>query len=308
MEKGMVFNIQRYSLHDGAGLRTLVFMKGCPLRCLWCANPEGQPPQKTLFFQEKKCCGCRKCVERCPTGASAERSGLIVWDKTRCTECMECVKVCPTGARSVCGREYTVAELASVVERDSIFYRGHGGVTVGGGEPLLQADFVSQFLKACKEEYAINTAIETSSYATWEKASSVFDYVDIFQMDIKHMDSAEHMRLTGVPNAPILANIQRVAQTYDFSKRTMIIRVPVIPGLNSSEENIAATAEFVRRLEVVKRVELLPYHSYGAAKYERTKWSGSYQLNALAPTAPDELMERLAALVKSFGLTVKIGG
>lgn len=176
MEKGMVFNIQRYSLHDGAGLRTLVFMKGCPLRCLWCANPEGQPPQKTLFFQEKKCCGCRKCVERCPTGASAERSGLIVWDKTRCTECMECVKVCPTGARSVCGREYTVAELASVVERDSIFYRGHGGVTVGGGEPLLQADFVSQFLKACKEEYAINTAIETSSYATWEKASSVFDY------------------------------------------------------------------------------------------------------------------------------------
>lgn len=127
-------------------------------------------------------------------------------------------------------------------------------------------------------------------------------------MDIKHMDSAEHMRLTGVPNAPILANIQRVAQTYDFSKRTMIIRVPVIPGLNSSEENIAATAEFVRRLEVVKRVELLPYHSYGAAKYERTKWSGSYQLNALAPTAPDELMERLAALVRSFGLTVKIGG
>lgn len=182
--------------------------------------------------------------------------------------------------------------------------RRHGG----GGEPLLQADFVSQFLKACKEEYAINTAIETSSYATWEKASSVFDYVDIFQMDIKHMDSAEHMRLTGVPNAPILANIQRVAQTYDFSKRTMIIRVPVIPGLNSSEENIAATAEFVRRLEVVKRVELLPYHSYGAAKYERTKWSGSYQLNALAPTAPDELMERLAALVRSFGLTVKIGG
>lgn len=308
MEKGRVFNIQRYSLHDGDGLRTLVFMKGCPLRCLWCANPEGLTAQRTLLFIEKQCCGCGKCAQVCPSGAAQITGGSIYWEKDLCTECMKCTQVCPTRARSICGREYTVEELAAEVERDGIFYGEHGGVTVGGGEPLFQAEFVARFLRLCKEEYGFHTAIETCSYAPWEKAEPVFEYVDLFQMDIKHMDSAEHMKLTGVPNEPILSVIQRTAETYDFSKRTMILRIPVIPGLNSSEENIVATAQFAKKLGVVKRLELLPYHSFGVVKYERTKWSGRYQLNYLEPMASDELMQRLAKLVRSFGLNVKIGG
>jgi pyruvate formate lyase activating enzyme len=304
----MVFNVQRYSIHDGEGLRTLVFMKGCPLRCKWCSNPEGLTKDKALLVINSKCVGCGKCIDICTQSAVTTSDGTLDWNKSLCNECMACTKVCVPGARSVCGKEYTIQELADIVERDSIFYTNGGGVTVGGGEPLMQAEFVSDFLKCIKYDYGFSTAIETSSYSSWDNAKKVFDYVDIFHMDIKHMDDEIHKELTGVSNQLILENIKKVAETYDFSQRSLIIRIPVIPGLNSSEDNIRKTAEFVKELQAAERIELLPYHSYGAVKYQRTKWSGDYTLNELGTNASDELMQQLADIVKSTGVPVKIGG
>lgn len=306
--KGTVFNIQRYSIHDGTGIRTLVFMKGCPLRCKWCANPEGLTPQKCVMFVETKCYGCTRCVQACPNQSIYIEDGAIHWDKSKCTECFACVKACPVGARQIEGDEYDVDTLVEKVKRDKIFYRRGGGVTVSGGEPLMQADFVAEFLMTCKEREGLHTAIETSSYASWEKAKKVFDYVDLFHMDIKHMDSDVHKELTGVPNELILGNIKRTSEYYDFNTRKMIIRIPVIPGLNSDDENIRKTAEFAKELGTVQMIQLLPYHNMGAIKYERTKWSGSYQLNDLEPMASDELMDHLVEVVKEVGVPVKIGG
>ena len=283
-------------------------MKGCPLRCKWCANPEGLTPHKCVMFVETKCYGCTRCAQACPTGAIYVEDGALHWDKEKCTECFECVRVCPVGARQIEGEEYDVDTLVKKVARDKIFYKRGGGVTVSGGEPLMQADFVAAFLQACKEKEGLHTAIETSSFASWDKAQKVFDQVDMFHMDIKHMDSSIHKELTGVPNGVILDNIRRTADRYDFTQKDMIIRIPVIPGYNSSDENIRATAEFAKSLGTVTQMQLLPYHNMGAVKYERTKWSGEYQLTELDNMAPDELMAHAKEIAEDVGIPVQIGG
>ncbi len=307
MKTGMVFDIQKYSTQDGTGIRTNVFMKGCPLKCKWCSNPESQRREPCLMLSDRNCYGCGRCTKVCPTGASSITEQGLFWDSSKCTECMACVKGCYAKARSICGQEYTVEQITDIIEQDMTFYGRSGGMTVGGGEPLLQADFVAELLKSCKEDYYLNTAIETCLHVPWENVEKVVPYLNILYMDIKHMDTEKHKEATGVGNERILDNIKRISEAIDPTWQSAIIRVPVIPGINDSEENIRETAEYVASLKTFKRIELLPYHNLGMNKYRRTKRETPYELTDVQPPS-NEQMIRLKEICEAAGNVCQIGG
>lgn len=303
---GTVFNIQRYSVHDGAGIRTLVFMKGCPLRCIWCANPEGQSYGPVLSFRRQRCVNCGACILECPASANSMGGSELVWDKSRCTECLRCISVCVPRAREVCGKEYTIPELLKIVERDrSYFKRSGGGLTVGGGEPLSQGTFVAELLQEASD-INIHTAMESCGFGEWTHLERILENLNTLFIDIKHMDSAVHKELTGVGNELILENICKAADRIRGSGKEFIIRIPVIPTLNDSEDNIRATAQFVHQLHAVKYIELLPYHNFGAGKYDQTKWTGEYTLHQLEPPSGEQ-MECLRSVAAACGVNVKVG-
>ena len=304
---GIVFDIQRFSIHDGPGIRTLIFLKGCPLRCLWCSNPEGQCREPSLMFIERLCIGCKRCVEVCLEGAVTVSDGQVKWDKEKCKECMKCIAVCPSMARQVCGKQFTVKQLLDEVERDRAYYwRSGGGVTVGGGEPLVQPEFTRGFLKEAKKSN-LHTAVETCGYGEWKQLESIMEYVDLLFIDIKHMNPEKHKELTGISNELILENIRKASLLIDGGEKTIIIRVPVVSGCTDSEDNIKAIAEFVQKVGNIKKIELLPYHGMGAIKYDRIKWTKTYQLQGLRPPSDDH-MQRLREIVESYGLKGQIGG
>jgi len=296
---GIVFDIQRYSIHDGPGIRTLVFMKGCPLSCQWCCNPEGQKYNPEIRFIASKCVGEEKCkapcVTACPNSAISLYQGKPKTDRELCQSCGTCAEACLYEARHLSGRKVTVEELLKEVKKDEPFYLSSGGgVTLGGGEPLVQFEFAREFLKRCKEQH-LHTAIETCGYAPWAHLEKILKYVDVIYYDIKHMDPVKHKELTGVSNDLILENARQLLAT---KKDQVIIRVPIIPDGNDSEENIKNTAMFV--VEVGgKMMELLPYHRFGAAKYAQL--DRKYELREKEqPT--EEQMNRLKAIVESLGL------
>jgi pyruvate formate lyase activating enzyme len=295
---GMVLNIQRFSVHDGPGIRTLVFMKGCPLRCLWCSNPESQKADVQLRIVQSRCVGCGKCLEVCPSKAiRRSEEGVVTTDRKLCTDCGKCVDACLYEVRAIAGKCTTVEELLKEVEKDKEFYANSGGgVTVSGGEPTLQYTFVRAFLKRCQERW-LHTAIETCGYAPWKRLEALLEYVDFLLYDIKHMDPLVHKRITGVSNRLVLKNLERIASRE--GEMPTVVRIPVIPGLNDSEANIAATAKFVSDLGTIRGLELLPYHRLGMSRYE--EFGMIYKLRQIAsPSA--EHMERLEAIVDSFGL------
>lgn len=264
VNQGIIFNIQRYAIHDGMGIRTIVFLKGCPLDCKWCANPEGQKNQPQISFFPAKCINCGTCLDNCSKGAAFKSDdGAISWNPTICTGCGQCVQQCYAGARILYGRFVTAEELLDEVMRDLPFFiSSGGGVTLSGGEPLYQADFCLEFLKLCREQ-AINTAIETSGYGAWEKLKVLSQYLDTILYDLKHMDSEIHKEITGLNNNLIISNLKKLAKEH----QNIIIRVPIIPGINDSEEHIYRLAEFVISLKTVKTIELLPFHKLGENKY-----------------------------------------
>ncbi|MCI6536877.1 MAG: glycyl-radical enzyme activating protein [Lachnospiraceae bacterium] len=306
--KGIVFDIQRYSIHDGQGIRTLIFMKGCPLRCLWCANPEGLEVKPNMMFVERLCYGCGRCATVCPTGATAIKDGTMIWDKKLCTDCMKCVECCNIAhARKQSGTVYTVDELLELIEKDAMYFgRSDGGVTFGGGEPANQAKFVSRVMQESKYAFGINTAVETSSYASRENAELLYRNADFIFTDIKHMDDRVHQKLTGVSNRIILDNIRFAAEILEKKRQTLTIRIPVIPGFNDTDENIRATAQFVHELKQVQRLELLPYHNFGEVKYNRVRSVEGYSLTGLKPPS-EEQMGHLKEIAEAEGVTCKVG-
>ncbi|MDO9534925.1 MAG: glycyl-radical enzyme activating protein [Bacillota bacterium] len=301
--EGMIFNVQHYCIHDGPGIRTTVFMKGCPLRCLWCQNPESHSMCHQIFFTAEKCAGCGKCIPACPIGAIHIQDGKAVTNRNLCQSCGVCTTVCLHEARNMMGTRVSAGEVFNKIEQDKIFYEeSGGGATLSGGEPLFQSEFAASVLSLCKKA-GIHTALETSGYARWDILQLVLPYVDLLLFDLKHMDPSEHQKCTGVSNELIKDNVIRI---YHQQKKPVIIRIPVIPGYNDSLENIEATAEFVAcKLGASVPVNLLPFHRLGESKNERMGVQGLL-FNSIPPS--EQHLKELKEIFVSHGLTVQIGG
>ena len=299
---GNIFNIQSYSIHDGPGIRTTVFFKGCPLRCKWCQNPESQKTKKQLLVALERCTGCGQCAGGCPKGAVRIVSGRAVTDRDVCSVCGQCADLCPEGIREICGEAVTVPELLKRVLKDRIFMENSGGgVTASGGEALAQAGFVAEFFKSCKF-VGLHTALDTSGFASWESLKRVAAYTDLVLYDIKHMDSEKHKALTGVPNERILENLKMLSK----ENVEIYIRVPIIPGMNDSDKNICDTADFVlKELGGRYKTFLLPYHRLGEAKLDSLEEKEGF-LRLEPPSF--EHMEHLKHFFDERGLAVQIGG
>ena len=301
--KGFVFDIQHYSIHDGPGIRTTVFLSGCPLKCLWCQNPESQGLYRQLFFIYDKCTGCGKCISVCVHGAVTLNGKIAKTDRNLCKSCGECVLACPNQARNIVGQEITSGQIYKEAASDKMFYEeSNGGVTLSGGEVLLQPEFSSAILELCKSD-GIHTAVETSGYSSWENIKQVLTYTDLVLFDFKHFDDDEHKKLTGVSNKTILQNVNKI---WHDLRIPIIARLPIIPGCNDSKMNINQTAKFIStKLDKSIEVHLLPYNDLGRAKHKNLEqpWNG---FSGTIPT--DEKMIEIAKILASYGLSVKIGG
>jgi pyruvate formate lyase activating enzyme len=308
---GFVFNIQRFSTHDGPGIRTTVFLKGCPFHCFWCHNPEGLNPRQEVQFFPDRCILCGECVILCEQGAHLIQDNTHTYDRTRCIQCGRCIEACCAEAVQFSGKVMSVDEVLEEVLRDEAFYEtSKGGITLSGGEPLLQLDFTHQLLTLCKAS-GIHTAVETTLYRKWDEIVPLFPVVDLFLVDLKVMDGDQHRAFTGVSNRQILANARRLAGT----DKPVIFHTPVIPTVNDTPEAIASIAEFVRdmiklRAEVISpgsdaciSLELLPFHRLAGGKYESLGLE--YSAKNFAPVPQEKLAELLQA-AQQYGIPVKI--
>jgi pyruvate formate lyase activating enzyme len=300
MDEGTIFNIQRYSIHDGPGIRTTVFLKGCPVHCWWCHNPESQGYGPQLILREDRCIGCGACMDICANNAVTLKNSLPYTDRDRCSCCGACARACPTCAREIIGETVSVEHVTGEIEKDIIFYdQSGGGATFSGGEPLAQPAFLRKLLKACRDR-DIHTAVDTSGYANWEVIHSVAGSTELFLYDIKHLDDTMHTKTVGVSNRVILDNLQKLARIHG----NIIIRMPLVPGINDDDENIVSTAQFISSVNI-KEVNILPYHKTGMDKYGRL--GREYRLtDTLEPSK--ELIDRIEGMFQKYGLNVKIGG
>lgn len=311
---GRIYDIQGYAVHDGPGIRTTVYTKGCPLRCLWCHSPESQRHEFELGFLPIKCIGTElcenSCVNVCPEGAvtagepeeALDGSGTIrkaVLDRTKCTGCMKCAEVCFSEALYTAGWDTTVDEVFERLLKDRVFFEDGGGVTISGGEAMSQFDFTLNLAKRLKEE-GIHICLDTTGFAPKEHFAEILPYIDLFLYDLKHMDSKKHKSFTAVPNEPILENARFLAQ----NGGALQIRVPVIPKFNADKDNLCKTAAFCAELgDAVKLVQLLPYHKMGRAKYDRIGWH--YKLVNVEPPQ-EEFMQEALQLFLSYGLNCQL--
>ena len=297
--KHIIFNIQRFSVNDGPGIRTTVFMKGCMLNCLWCHNPESKSSRPQLLLNARQCLGCGECIAACENGLhSFAEDGRHLIDRDRCALCGKCVSAC-VGALEMCGKEMTADEILKEVLRDKPFYdNSGGGMTVSGGDPLLAPEFTLDLLRRAKE-YGLHTCVETSGFAKWEKVEAMIPFVDLFLWDVKETDAARHREYTGVPNEPILENLRRL----DAAGGRTILRCPVIPGYNDRAEHFAAIAALAESLNNVREINIEPYHPLGQSKAEAL--GEEYALAGLTFPKEEVVKEWMAQIQAGTDVPVK---
>lgn len=294
--QGNIFDINRFALYDGPGIRTTVFLKGCPLHCAWCHNPESISSAPELLFVEDRCIGCRECLKVCPSGAHEFNNGRHTINRALCQNCGACVKVCLTGALKRAGRRVTVQEVLEVVIRDEPFYESSdGGITLSGGEPLMQPEFALALLRQMKKQ-SLHTALDTSGYASWKSVEQLLPFTDLVLYDLKHMDSEQHRRITGVSNRRILNNLFLL----DQAKKPLWIRLPLVPGYNDEEVNYHALGSFLSKLNHIERIEILPYHRFAQSKY--VQMGIEYPLRKV-PVPEQALVESRRQILLEYGLT-----
>ena len=299
MTKGMITTVQRFSLHDGPGIRTTVFFKGCNMRCLWCHNPETIQAHPQLHVYPSKCINCGACVLVCPTRARVMRDGRLVYNRSLCTNCGRCVNECFTGAIALSGKEVTVAEVMAEILQDKAYYsRSGGGVTLSGGEVLQQPEFAAALLTACRAE-GIQTAIETNLNADFEVIGRLLPLLDLIMADLKLNDDDAHIKWTGVSNQQVIDNIRRL----DQAGVPMILRTPIIPGVNDRDDEIQAIAQVVAPVKNLLYFELLNFNPLGGSKYASLDMADTF---AAARPLPAARMEELAAIARRAGLDVRI--
>lgn len=302
MSAPLIFDIKRYSINDGPGIRATVFFKGCPLHCLWCHNPESLSGKTQKLFSASRCIGCGECCRICAVAATRLTPDGVATDSELCTLCGRCEEVCPTLASEMSGRRYSIDELLAIIEKERPFFdQSRGGVTFSGGEPLLYPAYLLEILKACGRQ-GIHTAIDTSGFVKRETLLAVAEHTDLFLYDLKMIDAKQHKRYTGVDNQLILDNLKALAQT----GAVIQLRVPLIGGVNDDHDSISAIAALIASLSGVKRaVNLLPYHDVARGKDE--KLGEKRNLGALRePTA--ETLQRVTAVFAGYGLTATVGG
>ncbi|MBE6686061.1 MAG: glycyl-radical enzyme activating protein [Ruminococcaceae bacterium] len=275
--KGCIFNIQRFSIHDGPGIRTNVFLKGCPLNCLWCHNPEGLDPKPQIKYSPEKCIGCAECLKVCEPKGHKVENGIHTLDFSRCIACMKCAENCPAGAVERDGEEKSVEEIIDTVLRDKSFYeKSGGGMTLSGGEPLYQGEFALGILKAAKQQ-GIHTAVETCGMTSSDIMKSVAPYVDLFLYDYKATGEEEHKRLTGASQRQILLNLNLLEKL----NANVILRCPIIPGINDNEEHYRGIAEVANKHKNINEINIMPYHSLGNSKRKKLGLAVTYEAETM---------------------------
>lgn len=300
MKKGTVFDVKKYAIHDGPGIRTTVFFKGCPLHCWWCHNPEGQNPKPELIYRRSRCTACCECIKNCPQQAITLQANHTSLNRRRCVMCGACSQVCPSEALSIAGRQATVEEVIKDIEKDRIFYEeSEGGVTFSGGEPLMQPSFLNALLTECKDRN-IRTTVDTCGYAPAQTIDQIRGKVDLFLYDIKTMDAKKHAKYTGASNAKILRNLAKLSK-----HNSIVISLPIISGINDDDKNITETAKFTSSLPNIRQVNLLPYHRAGIDKYKSL--GKPYKLGRLQPPS-DQKIKAIKEKMETFGIRVGIGG
>jgi len=300
MATGVIFDIKKYAIHDGPGIRTTVFFKGCPLACRWCHNPEGMTAATQRIYHQERCIGCGECIQICPQRAIRRTAEGIIADLTKCEQCRTCAEHCPSEAVEFVGQKVTVAEVVRQIEKDVAFYdQSKGGVTFSGGEPLMQPEFLLELLDACGD-LDLHRTVDTTGYADAALLLKVAQKTDLFLYDLKLMNAEKHRKYTGVSNEQILANLMRLAQ----NGARIQVRMPVIPGINSDAENIDQTADFIHSLGRVEHISLLPFHDSARGKYRRL---GVQCVSAHMQPPATELLKSIADRLKKSGLKVTIG-
>ncbi|MHC4431491.1 MAG: glycyl-radical enzyme activating protein [Planctomycetota bacterium] len=298
---GYVFDIKKYAIHDGPGIRTTIFFKGCPLKCRWCHNPESWNPAPEPGFRAGRCAKCGQCVEVCKQQAVSLAENGPLTDPAKCTVCGECVSVCLSSAREIIGREMTVSQVLGEIKKDTIFYdQSGGGVTFSGGEPLMQPEFLLALLEQCRN-LGIHTAVDTTCHAELQVIQQVGRHTDLFLCDLKHMDREVHRHFTGVDNDLILYNIRWLS---DAGKK-IVIRIPIVPGFNDDQANIEMTAEFARSLGTMNKIDVLPYNR--GAREKSARLTTEFDLME-ADVPDDEKMAVIVQTLENYGFEAKIGG